>query len=51
MFGAVGFVALEKFRPGAVENMPIGVALTFGLRLVGIRWRISLPVFDDPRHD
>lgn len=51
IFGALVFVVLEKIRPGAVENMPIGVALTFGLRLIGIRWRISLPVFDDPRED
>ncbi len=49
IFGAIPFVALEKFRPAAAENLPIGAAITLSLRLIGIRWRISLPVFEDHR--
>jgi uncharacterized membrane protein YeiH len=51
IFGALVFVILEKWRPGAPENLPIGAAITLTLRLIGIRWRISLPVFDDPREE
>ena len=49
IFGALTFVLLEKLRPLAVENLPLGAAMTFTLRLIGIRWRISLPVFGDHR--
>ena len=46
-FGALIFIILEKVRPGAAENLPIGAGITLSLRLIGIRWRISLPVFGD----
>lgn len=49
MFGALIFVILEKVRPNAAENLPIGAVITLSLRLIGIRWRISLPVFGDER--
>lgn len=49
MFGALIFVILEKLRPNAAENLPIGAVITLSLRLIGIRWRISLPVFGDKR--
>ena len=49
MFGALIFVILEKVRPCASENLPIGAVITLSLRLIGIRWRISLPVFGDER--
>jgi uncharacterized membrane protein YeiH len=51
IFGAIGFVILEKLRPGAVENAAVRASLTFGLRQIGIRRRITLPVFDDTRED
>ena len=51
IFGALGFVILEKVQPNAQANLPIGAAITLILRLIGIRWRISLPVFDDYRED
>ena len=47
--GALPFIILERIRPNAVENLPIGAAITLVLRLIGIRWRIALPVFDDHR--
>jgi uncharacterized membrane protein YeiH len=49
--GAVGFVILERWRPSAPENLPIGTAITLSLRLIGIRWKLTLPVFEDPRNE
>jgi uncharacterized membrane protein YeiH len=50
IFGALAFVLLEKWHSGAPQNLPVGAAITLALRLIGIRWRIALPVFD-PRED
>lgn len=48
-FGALAFVFLERTRPNAAENLPLGAVVTLALRLIGIKWRIALPVFDDQR--
>jgi uncharacterized membrane protein YeiH len=44
--GAVVFTLLHLI--GVIEPVTtvVGVALFFGLRLAGIRWRLSLPVFE-----
>jgi uncharacterized membrane protein YeiH len=44
--GAVVFTLLHLI--GVIEPVTtvVGVALVFGLRLAGIRWRLSLPVFE-----
>lgn len=34
-----------------VDFAPIGAGVTLALRLIGIRWRIALPVFADPREE
>jgi uncharacterized membrane protein YeiH len=44
-FGASVFVLLEQFSPGAQINAGIGAVAVLLLRLSGIRWRITLPVF------
>jgi uncharacterized membrane protein YeiH len=49
--GAVIFVLLENFFPGAWWNMPIGTIVALVLRLAGIRWKLTLPLFDDPRQE
>jgi len=47
--GAVIFVILEAWFPGAWINLPAGALITLILRLAGIRWRLTLPLFHDPR--
>ena len=49
--GAVVFVILEFVFPRAWSNLPIGALITLILRLSAIRWRLALPVFDDPRKE
>jgi uncharacterized membrane protein YeiH len=49
--GAVVFVLLHHAFPGAWWNMPIGTLVTLVLRLAGIRWRLTLPIFEDPRQE
>ncbi|HWQ90915.1 MAG TPA: TRIC cation channel family protein, partial [Clostridia bacterium] len=44
-FGAIVFVGLTRIPEYARADMIVGVAMTFLLRLVGIRWRIGLPLF------
>lgn len=49
--GAIVFVILQKSWPGAWANLPAGALVTLVLRLAGIRWRLTLPVFEDPRQE
>jgi uncharacterized membrane protein YeiH len=42
--GASAFVTLEHFRWNPQVNMIIGVSVTLLLRLIGIKWRIGLPL-------
>ena len=51
LIGGIVFVALERFFPGAWLNLPIGAAITLALRMAGIRWRLTLPIFEDPRQE
>jgi uncharacterized membrane protein YeiH len=46
--GAAVFTLL--CRLGVTEDLatPIGIALVLSLRLAGIRWHLSLPVFEHP---
>lgn len=41
--GAGVFVALEEFWPGVARNMLLGVLVTLGLRLVSLKYKLSLP--------
>ena len=47
--GAILFVTLETWFPNAWVNLPAGALFTLILRLAGIRWRLTLPLFHDPR--
>lgn len=49
--GAVAFVCLERWIPGAWINLPAGTIIALALRLAGIRWRLTLPLFEDPRQE
>ncbi len=49
--GAVVFVGLERLSAGSWWNMPIGTIVALVLRLAGIRWRLTLPLFEDPRQE
>ena len=49
--GSVVFVILERAWPGAPMNLPIGAFIALALRLAGIRWRLTLPLFEDPRQE
>ncbi len=43
--GATIFVILEHFHSGSQVNRIIGIGTTLCLRLMAIRWKVSLPVF------
>lgn len=43
--GSVVYLALDRWRPQAPSNMVIAVVLTLLLRLVSIKYKLSLPVF------
>jgi uncharacterized membrane protein YeiH len=43
--GATGFVLLEWWQTGAAANRWLGTTLTLGLRLIALRWKVSLPEF------
>ena len=43
--GATGFVLLERWQTGGAANRWIATSLTLALRLVAMRWKVSLPVF------
>jgi uncharacterized membrane protein YeiH len=44
--GAAAFVILIRLGVPQPAATPLGLALVLGLRLVGIRWRLTLPVFE-----
>ncbi len=44
-FGASIFVWIRSWSDDPQRDMLIGTAVTLAIRLAGIRWRISLPVF------
>jgi len=44
--GAIVFVTLRYFGVIEVVAIPLGAAVVLGLRLAGIRWRLTLPVFE-----
>ena len=43
--GAAVFVVLTVWAPATPRNAILGILTTLGLRLAGIRWHITLPVF------
>jgi hypothetical protein len=47
--GAAAFVILVRLGLDEPIATPLGLALVLGLRLVGIRWRLTLPVFESRR--
>jgi uncharacterized membrane protein YeiH len=47
--GCSFFVLIHRWSDNAHLNMILGVAVILILRLVGIRWRIALPIFR-PKH-
>jgi uncharacterized membrane protein YeiH len=47
--GCLCFVLIHRWSANAHLNMILGVAVILILRLVGIRWRIALPIFR-PKH-
>jgi uncharacterized membrane protein YeiH len=47
--GALLFVLLEQWLPAGPQNRLLAIALTLGLRLAAIRWKIALPLFEPPR--
>jgi uncharacterized membrane protein YeiH len=44
--GAAAFVTLVKLGLDEAIATPLGLALVLGLRLIGIRWRLTLPLFE-----
>jgi len=46
LVGAVVFVTLQRWFPHERADMIIGTATTLVLRLVAIRWKVSLPEFE-----
>jgi len=49
--GAAAFVILVKLGLDEPIATPLGLAMVLGLRLLGIRWRITLPLFESPRSE
>ncbi len=49
MIGAAAFVILVRLGLDEPIATPLGVALVLGLRILGIRWRLTLPIFES-RH-
>src|SRR5215475_2173972 len=49
LMGAAAFVILVRLGLDEPIATPLGLALVLGLRLVGIRWHLTLPVFES-RH-
>jgi len=43
--GSVVFLALNHWRPHSPANLVLAVILTLLLRLVAIKWKLSLPIF------
>jgi len=49
--GAAAFVILVRLGLDAPIATPLGLAMVLGLRLLGIRWRLTLPLFESPRSE
>jgi uncharacterized membrane protein YeiH len=49
--GAAAFVILVRFGLDESIATPLGLAMVLGLRLLGIRWRLTLPLFEPPRSE
>jgi uncharacterized membrane protein YeiH len=49
--GATAFVTLVKLGVDEPIATPLGLAMVLGLRLLGIRWRLTLPLFESHRLD
>lgn len=49
--GAVIFVILSVFWPNSVLNVTISIITTLVVRLVAIKWNLSLPIFPSLRSD
>jgi uncharacterized membrane protein YeiH len=47
--GAAAFVTLVRLGLDEPIATPLGLALVLSLRLVGIRWRLTLPLFESRR--
>jgi uncharacterized membrane protein YeiH len=47
--GAAAFVMLVKFGLDEPIATPLGLGLVLTLRLIGIRWRLTLPLFESPQ--
>lgn len=45
VIGATSFVLLEHFYSGQHLNRALGIGVTLGLRLMAMRWKVSLPEF------
>jgi uncharacterized membrane protein YeiH len=45
VIGATGYVLLEHYHCGHHFNRLIGIGTTLGLRLIAMRWKVSLPEF------
>ena len=47
IIGATVYAMLDRTFPRQDWNLPIAAAVTLALRLIGIRWRLGLPLFDE----
>jgi uncharacterized membrane protein YeiH len=47
--GAAAFVILVRLGLDEPITTPLGLAMVLGLRLLGIRWRLTLPLFESSR--
>jgi len=45
VIGATSYVLLEHYHTGHHLNRVIGIVTTLGLRLIAMRWKVSLPEF------
>lgn len=45
VIGATSYVLLEHYHPSHHLNRVIGIGTTLGLRLIAMRWKVSLPEF------
>jgi uncharacterized membrane protein YeiH len=49
LMGAAAFVILVRLGLDEPIATPLGLAMVLGLRLVGIRWHLTLPIFESRR--
>lgn len=50
LLGAALYMAMQSWWPAVEWHMLVGTSATLLLRLVGIRWNLSLPVFEYERN-